>query len=455
MKKIFMFAGSSNCFHVWAELANQINSIADEDIEYYVLCDGGADYNKYMPFDIIKGINMQHIDLVPPKDLSGFYSESRGNSETEGESLKKKIKRILRTKLNFLYIGLQALVRIRSINGQKKHIREILKQHNPDIFLFVDGIRPGFELAAVSVAREMGILSVYCPFGCFPSPDEVISLGIRFPRVTDWQKKTFWFKYIKKHYPSNVGYSGDVVLLRYEIPDIVAMIATKTIPYSPWYPGGNDFAFVGIAERQAYEGAMSHFDEEHKSKIVLMRSIERSGVLKAYTDKERDIERIREEYGFGTGSLAIIAAEAIAEASFSVGYEETIKIYQGMVEALRKEYDYVLVSLHPRMPRERYEILEKTNGCKIANERLYKIISLGEGVVVFVPKFAPILLVEGIPVSVVDITIPEFESLLTEEGKEAFRNKVSERRNILNSEKDARDAELPDFYNYVVDLLKK
>ncbi|MCQ2519081.1 MAG: hypothetical protein MJ107_00980 [Lachnospiraceae bacterium] len=451
MKKVFMFAGSSNCFHVWAELANQINSAIDDTVEYYVLCDEGADYANKMPFDLIKDVSMQPIILAKPNDFANHY-ESKVTEEKE--SAFKKIKRFLRKRFNFFYIGLQALVRIKKINGQKAEIRALFKQHKPDAALFVDGIRMGYELATIKVSRDMKIPAIFAPFGCFMSPDAAVYFGVKFPRVETWQQKTFWFKYISRKYSENVGHVGDIVIMRYEIPDMIAMAFTGTAPYSPWYPGGNEFDFVGIAEQQAFDDAKANFDEKHSKKLHMMRSIERTGVLKTYAEKEKHLQNIRTEYGFGEGTLTVIAGEAIAEASYSVGYEEALKIYKGIVESLRETYDYVLLSLHPRMSRDKYAMLEEIPGCKIANERLYKIIALADCTVVFVPKFSPILMVEGIPLSVVDITIEEFESILTDEGRTSFAKKIAERKDILNRREDAKDVDLPDFYTYVVSVLK-
>ena len=118
-----MFAGSSNCFHAWLELARQIDSAIEEETAYYVMCDAGADYGKYISHDQTEGLNIHPIELTAPADLSGYYKKKPEDScISETESFTKRIKRFLRTRFNFAYVGLQALVRIRKICSQKRQV---------------------------------------------------------------------------------------------------------------------------------------------------------------------------------------------------------------------------------------------------------------------------------------------------------------------------------------------
>ena len=444
-----MFIGAENSVHVYYELIDQLNQISDN--EYFLLCNTMVDCQK-ISLETNSGRNITYIQLGK-YSKPDYYSRNDWTENKRGVISKAKfwikglgnynVLKILANKCDIKR-------KIQRIKEQEKKIIALLYEHKPDMVMVDSGYRAGYELALLKQARLLEIPVFLIPFTKFISPEEMLSMGFKLVKYTRDKKQDYRIKKIKQNYPNQVYTTGEYDLLRYPINDIISMARREVLPFNPWFVGGNQFTEAFTSDDTDYRASKNSLPKRYSDKITKVRAIEKTGLLNYLNDRNNKRNELNIRYGIGDGSIAVLATEAFAESSYPISYDDSIAVYTYVRDLLLDEYDYVIIALHPRMSKSKYEVLSIDGKCFIAKERLYKIASLCDVFVGYTP-FLTAEMVADICMPTIMLNLDDMYRIINDGDISIIQEKIHHSKEDVNSEIKYIGKNEVNFSNYFFD----
>jgi hypothetical protein len=381
--KVLMVADSGTPVRPFVELSKQLENQINAKV--YILCTAEAmDYKR-----ILKGSGLEYEDIafIEFDDVNKYHvetsSESVNVSSKENENVIKRSplyklwRRIYKSsQLVKLAVDIKDIIKL-LIKQQKKidKIEQIFKTYSPDLVILYSDIKI-FGSSVIKVASKYNIKSIVAPIAIAYDPQRMIRNGIWCYRKDINEKYTILDKYVIDKYPKSHYKVGDIIALRYSPVEIVVYDILKILPGNPWVVGSGKSTYFATSSQQMADELINSMDETYGKKTYITCTIEETYIKKCVQNSINSIrDNIIKKYGITSSKIVCIALSAYAKASTPyIDFEKEKNNYILIINELVKNFDIVLVSLHPIMQRENYMYLYDINGCKIVDEPLYKII---------------------------------------------------------------------------------
>lgn len=449
---IFMMASSKTPIHSYIELAAQLNE--EHKFQTVILCDDEGMYEKYIEEVIGKNIVFYAFEQRETDDIVNSDS-SLVNNKRKHKNIIAGIRKmcgiiVLRYPHNFVSVFIRTVYHIGVMKRQEKKVREIFEKYVPKALILYSDRRGGYESLVIKIAEEYKIPRLIAPIVTCGNPYSLINNPTNGYRINCNSRTPLACKLIMKYYPNSYIRNNNMYIF-YDYPGVTfAKYYMNTLSDNPWIPGGGGSTFIGFVDSKDYGYCKTALGTNWaKEKAKVLRSIEMTSVYRSFQMRNQMKEFYREKYDLDGERIVILALSGYTEARNTFSYNISMSNYIKIIKAAIDVFGSILLSLHPRMNREDYPMFESVQGCRVLEERLYKVISICD---VYI----------GFEISSISAMIKAFSFPKIQISHEQFTRNMSDNeinnllRNLESVKRENRDIELfddgnEDFYQIVLD----
>jgi hypothetical protein len=262
---------------------------------------------------------------------------------------------------------------------QEKRMAEQLFDHvRPTVIMAFGDRHPDLEAPILRVARDRGI-KVMVPYTTYSGKDILVEVRRNDPHHTV-AKPASLYRSLKARRFSDQVHEG----LFYQPPHLLAAYEEfGALSTYPWCLGN------GLSDAVCVDNAITaeryRRDRVPGEKIRIVGDVVYDKVADTLRRRCDLREALMAKYGFDrTRKLIAVALPQLAEQGL-MEWDEHWKEMRFLVDALSREGQSLLISLHPRMKTSDYAFLEKEYHCRIAEERFADFVSVPD---VFVANYS-------------------------------------------------------------------
>lgn len=371
-------------------------------------------------------VNDVEILLYDSKGLEQYDPQKviRENKMVQKRTHEKKwvgkIKRMYDKRNKDIYYSIPYLLwgtmgEIKRLKREERIAKEIFVSYKPDILLLCTDRGIGLVQSMIYIAKQNEIPRVVAPMTALAFVDTLME-GMRYGKKEyEVGKKGLNSKrLIEKINPKWIAeYKGEKYIF-YQPWIALAGGILKRISLNPWIVGGGDATVVAVSEKGDYLKIQKNCREDIiQKKYMLTQGIEDSMVKASYINKNYVKKRISERYGLKSDKIIIYALPQLYEhatATWEVCEHNNMVIIEQLLA-----YDVdILISLHPKMRKDRYLYLEKMERIYIIDEALSSVIGIAD-VLVSLDNSSTKRWAELLGIDTVTFKCNEFEHILEED----------------------------------------
>lgn len=336
------------------------------------------------------------------------------------------------------YLLCQTRKEIKRLKREEKIAKKIFSQYSPDILLLYTDRNIGLVQSMIYIAKMNSIPRVIPPIVRVALIENLMNMryGKRECEIDEnvWSSKSLIWK-INPHW---IYQYKNKKYIFYQPWVAVAGWLLKRISLKPWIIGGGDATVVALSNKEDYEELLGLcHDEEIQKKYVLTKGIEETLISGSFLNREVLRKIICKKYGIKGEKVFIFALPQLYEhkmASWEVCRYNVVKI----TERLLSQDADILISLHPKMEKERYQFIENDDRVRIVDEALSSIIGMADAFVVLddcsTKEWA-----ESLGIDIISIGVDAFCHKMNDEAIEECMRINKCEVTILDREKDKKD----------------
>lgn len=337
------------------------------------------------------------------------------------------------------YLLCQTRKEIKRLKREEKIAKSVFSQYSPDILLLYTDRNIGLVQSMIYEAKINQIPRVIAPVTTRVALIQnlmYMRYGKRECEVDEnvWTSKSL----IWKINPDWIYQYKNKKYIFYQPWIAVAGWLLKRISLKPWIIGGGDATTVALSNEEDYEELLELCrDKEIQRKYILTKGIEETIISDGYSNRKNLREVICKKYSLQGEIVIIFALPQLFEhkmASWEVCRYNIIRI----IESLLSQNVDILISLHPKMEKERYQFVEKDSRVRIVDEALSSIIGIADAFVVL-GDCSTKTWAESLGIDIISIGVDAFCHKMNDEAiDECMRINKCE-VTILDKEKDKKD----------------
>ncbi len=252
----------------------------------------------------------------------------------------------------------------------------LVKEFNIDIFLIEGDRHLGFEPVFLKIAKNLKIPTII-PYMVYFAEEE----GLIKTKNTVSAKCLFSSKYIKE---SEENFMHHRRINKYFYPHVISNALNRlgVLSQNPWFMGGGDSGILCLANEQL----KNHYIKNgiDKKKIKIIGDISYDKLYKIFKNRDYIKNELEKKYYLDKDKNVIIALPQLGEHNI-LSWDRHWKEINFLMEKLDNLNQNILVSLHPKMDREKYQFLENKYNCRILDEKLMDVLPISD---VFVATFS-------------------------------------------------------------------
>lgn len=262
---------------------------------------------------------------------------------------------------------------IRIIKRQQKILRRIFEQYRPIALIAYTDRRGGYEQTAIHIAHTDDIPVVIPSVSrvyvqqFFNNPNNGIHLTktkrmpLLYSCTMKINKKWVWeseteYVFFRRPQESLAAYFMDMGNM------------------NPWVLGATKPTLHVTADLESYYEIVEYLGQDTVlGRLAYATSVEETFIKSNATHQNEIREKLLEKYGIKRSRIVIFSAVPYYEAGI-IDLELNKKIHKKLVECLSEIDAGIIVSLHPKMEKAKYEFLQNYENVAIADEALRDIL---------------------------------------------------------------------------------
>lgn len=377
---IFMMASSTTPIRSFIELTKQLET--KTNLKVYMLCESIADYQKIIREGQFHCDEITFIELGNHKIKDSKHKTGAAIGSSEKSNINKKTwlykcwrKIYKNSQIAKLLIDIKDIIKIIKINIKKKaEINKYFRHYSPDMVILYGDSRMGYEAHVIHSAAKYKIPRIIAPIVNIAKAEYIVRSGAWCYKKEENEKFSILEKFVLKKYPGSHVKVGDIHAFRYTPCEIAAYGMMNILPNNPWVTGAGMITDIALISQEYYEYAVSVMGESYKRKACVTHTIEESDIKIHLGERDQIQKYIIQKYNIDCSQVVCFALTAYANSSLPLDFETEKEIYTKIAYEMTKIFGKVLISLHPRMDKQKYMYFHEIYGCIIIEEPFYKII---------------------------------------------------------------------------------
>ena len=350
--------------------------------------------------------NLSYIFIGKYKKASKEAKEKKINSH--------KIRSKIFNKLPFIYEFLLFFIMLFELYSRYYKVKKAIHEFKPKIILSNGDRHNGLEQVVLKVAKDNNI-KVIVPHLVYSTDESCVRLRQNkvFLDKTITPSKLL-SKFIMKVMPNQVFNYENNKYLFYRPSITLAYKLFGSLSKNPWYIGNGLSDFVCVDNINSYIRYKNNKVPEEKLKIIGDISFDK--VYEKYKTKKTIKNKIIKKYDLDPKKrIIIVSLPQLAEHNL-LSWKDHWKETRFLMKSLDKKAQNILVSLHPKMKRDKYEFLENEFNCKILTERMFDVLPIAD---LFIATFSSTIFwavlcgINSIVVDFINLDINMFNFLKT------------------------------------------
>jgi len=386
MKNILMVAIQPQRFLDQLHFAEELNIKAkgNINIQFFI---GEKVYDLYkleidkLAFEIINDLEFEE------QENNNYVKSNNRLIINLKKSLNQEQKNQMRKYLNFL--KLTKLYSRRLLKQEKLYlekleleyvkIKKLVIDNNINIFLINGDRHLGLEPVFLKISKILNIPSIIPYLVDFADKERILLSGYKTEKI---KKGFFISKYILDS-QQNLNYK--IVQNRLFYPHITgnALQQFGVLTSNPYVMGCGESDILCLNNKSNVEKYIRNGVENDK--IHLIGDISFDRLYNNFVQREATKKEILNKYSLNKSKeIIIIALPQLAEHRL-LSWDDHWKEINFLMEELSTTKKNILISLHPKMDKLKYDFLEFQYNCKILNERLAEVLPIAD---IFVATFS-------------------------------------------------------------------
>lgn len=383
MEKILIWAVHPQRFLDHVLFAKELDNIDERDIQIFFFI--GNNVRRVYP-ELISELKFRIINAPLKEDNQPLISQ-RDNQKTGFvrqiahwfTSQKTRIKiasvygKLKKTRFYDSYWFDQEKKQLKMLRRKYNSINPLFDNNDFDL-VFVGGDRHvtlGYEPAILKICEERGIPTVI-PYLVYPAEEEGLTQSSKNKHIDN---RWFVSRYIVESQEKFKNLSSKS---KYFYPHTLSNALDKfgTLSKYPWYMGFGKSTILCLPNQAMVDKYISKGIPENK--IKLLGDISYDTLYNQYAEREKLKAKIKVNYNLDfSKQCVLVALPQLAEHNILSWDEHWIEI-DFLLKTLKGLNLNILVSLHPKMDRNKYIFIEDEYNCNILNERLVEVLPVAD-----------------------------------------------------------------------------
>lgn len=384
MKKILLVATQPQRFLDQVNFAINIKKETDKLAVYFFVSD--EVYSLYS--DIVDKLEFQIINEPKKKTIplnnkrfKQIVKEKIKNSTT-GEQRKKIRKYINSLKNTFLFgarLKKQEKQILTSLEKKYEKISNLVQEYKVDVLLINGDRHLGLEPVFLKISKELNIPSIIIYLVDYADEERIFHNDVVTKKI---QPSIFTSSYIRQ---SQDSLHYKVARDSYYYPHVIGNALDKfgVLTKNPYVMGSGYSDILCLNNKYYKDLYISRGIKEKKIKVVGDGLYDH--IYNQYSEKLEIKQKILKEYNLDNNKkIVIVALPQLGEHNM-LPWDKHWKEIKFLMEKLENLEQNLLISLHPKMDRKKYEFLEQKYNCTILDERLADVLPIAD---MFVATFS-------------------------------------------------------------------
>ena len=352
----------------------------DKNISIYFFISEEA-YSRYseivdnLKFKIInKPFNFQK-KLIKRNYLKDFIKNILNSKQ------KKRVDKYLyilkNTKLFSNRLKKEEKIFLNNLNKKYQNVYNLIKEYKIDVLFLAGDRHLGLEPLFIKVANDLKITTII-PFMVYFAEEEDL---VKTSTIIE-SKTLLTSKYIKDSEKKFIHHKREN---KYYYPHTIANALDKisVLTQNPWFMGGGYSDILCLPNYQMNKHYIQNGVDSNKIKVL--GDISYDNLYLNYKNRINIKKKLLEKYSFiNNKKIIIIALPQLAEHSI-LTWDRHWEEINYLMKSLNELNENILISLHPKMDRKKYEFLEDKYNCTILDERLADVLPIAD---IFVATFS-------------------------------------------------------------------
>lgn len=259
--------------------------------------------------------------------------------------------------------------------------KRIITKFKPKLILTNGDRHVGLEQAVLKIAKQQNIKGIV-PYLVYLGIESCIRLRQKQDLVGTISSQLLT-NIVMKILPKQVINYENKKYLFYSASITLVYRLFGTLSEHLWYIGNGLADIVCLNNFHTYQRYESNMVAKEKLKII--GDVIYNDLRLNYLNRKEIRERIIKKYDLDKSKkIILITLSQLAEHNL-LSWDKYWQEINYLMTSLKKQKQNILVSLHPKMKKEKYKFLEEKYKCRVVEERLYEILPVAD---LFVATFS-------------------------------------------------------------------
>lgn len=384
MKNILIVATQPQRFLDQVNFAENIAHKTDDFSIYFFV----SDEVYFLYSDVIDGLDFKIINEPKKKSvqssnttLKQLIKEKIKNklASEQKKKLRGLISKLKNTKLFTNRLRKQEKVFLENLERNYEKVSKLMQKYKIDVLLLNGDRHLGLEPVFLKISKELSIPSIIVYLVDYADEERIFHNDVITKKI---KPNIFTSQYIIDS-QNNLKYK--VVRDSYYYPHTIGNTLDKfgVLTKNP-YIMGSGCSDILCLNNQYYKNLyISRGVDEGKIRVLGDGIYDH--IYNQYAQQEKTKQKILEKYSLENNKkLVIVALPQLGEHNI-IPWKQHWEEINYLIKSLNESNENILVSLHPKMDRKKYEFLADKYNCTILDERLADVLSVAD---MFVATFS-------------------------------------------------------------------
>lgn len=384
MKNILVSATQPQRFLDQVNFVKNLTKETDEFVIYFFV----SDEVYFLYSDIVDRLEFKVIN--EPKNKSVHLSNNtfkqlikekiKNKLTTEQrKKLRGFISKLKNTKLFTSRLKKQEKVFLENLEKNYKAISKLIQDYKIDVFLINGDRHLGLEPIFLKISKELNVPSIIVYLVDYADEERIFHNDV----VTKKIKPNILTSHYTERSQNNLKYK--VVRDSYYYPHVIGNALDKfgVLTKNPYVMGSGSSDILCLNNKYYKDLYISRGIKEKKIRVVGDGVYDH--IYKQYSQQEETKQNILEKYSLDISKKIVIVALPQLGEHIILPWKQHWEEISFLMKSLDSLDHNILISLHPKMDRKKYEFLEDKYNCTILDERLADILPIAD---MFVATFS-------------------------------------------------------------------
>lgn len=348
-------------FFISEEIYNYYSEIVD-NLKFKIINKPFNSYKKFNKQNYLKNFIKKNLTLNQKKQISK-YIYTLENTFIFTNRLKKQEK-----------------IFLANLEKNYDKIFKLVQEYKIDVLLINGDRHLGLEPLFLKVAKDLKIPTIIPYMVYFAEQEDLVKTS------TIIESKTLLTsKYIKDSEKKFIHHKREN---KYYYPHTIANALDElgVLTKNPWFMGGGSSGILCLPNYRMNEHYINNGVDSNKIKVLGDTSYDQ--LYLNYKNRVNIKQILLEKYSFINKKIIIVALPQLGEHNI-LPWDKHWEEINYLMKSLNELNENILISLHPKMDRKKYEFLEDKYNCTILDERLADVLPIAD---MFVATFSSTVL---------------------------------------------------------------